>query len=320
MTEFELIRTFFASQPVSRGDVALGIGDDAAVLESPPGMQAVVATDLLISGVHFLPEADPVSVGHKALAVNLSDLAAMGADPAWFTLGLALPRLDEAWLQRFCEGIYGLARRYNVQLIGGDTVRGPLAVAIQAGGWVPRGQALTRAGAQPGDRLFVTGVLGDAGLALLHQLGRRRLPEMDITTVIDRLDRPMPRIEAGVRLRGIATSAIDISDGLIADLGHVLEASKAGARVHLDRLPVSAVYRSHLGEIGWDLALAAGEDYELLFTVPESSLAVLESARSELGCDASCIGEITRDPELAILDAAGRPYRAPPRPGYDHFA
>lgn len=320
MNEFELIRTFFASQPVSRDDVVLGIGDDAALLAPPPGMQAVIATDLLIPGVHFLPEADPAAVGHKALAVNLSDLAAMGADPAWFTLGLALPHLDEAWLQRFCEGLYGLARRYNVQLIGGDTVRGPLAVAVQAGGWVPNGQALTRAGAQPGDRLFVTGVLGDAGLALLHQLGRRRLPEMDIATVIDRLERPMPRIEAGVRLRGIATSAIDISDGLVADLGHVLEASKAGARIHLDWLPVSAVCRSHLDETGWDLALAAGDDYELLFTVPASRLDALEAARAGLGCEASCIGEITRAPGLVILDAAGKPYRVPSRAGYDHFA
>lgn len=318
MNEFELIRRFFATQPIARRDVALGIGDDGALLDPPPGMQAVITTDLLVAGVHFLPEADPVSVGHKALAVNLSDLAAMGAEPAWFTLNLCLPQVDERWLAAFCEGMYGLARRYNVQLIGGDTSRGPLAIAIQAGGWVPHGQALRRDGAQPGDRLFVTGELGAAGLALRHQRGECRLSEADLAAVVDRLDRPMPRLEAGMRLRGIASSAIDLSDGLVADLGHVLEASRTGARVYLERLPLPAVYRERLAELGWDVALANGDDYELLFTVPEKDLPRLEAVRSDFGCRVTDIGEITAGSGLTLLERDGAVYH-PRRRGHDHF-
>jgi thiamine-monophosphate kinase len=319
MTEFELIRRFFAAQPVRRPDVALGIGDDAALLEVPAGRQLVVTTDILVSGVHFLPDADPAALGHKALAVNLSDLAAMGAEPAWYTLDLALPDADESWLGKFCEGLYALARRHGVQLVGGDTSRGPLTVAIQAFGFVPKGQALTRAGARPGDRVFVTGTLGDAALALAHVLGERQLPQADYVALRERLELPMPRLEAGSMLRGIASAAIDISDGLVADLGHILEASGAGATIHLDRIPLSAVYRSHLSNIGWDLALAIGDDYELCFTVPREKLAAFEQRRSALGVPAVEIGEIRSDSGLTILDGAGREYR-PAAHGHDHFA
>ncbi len=317
MNEFELIRTYFARQPVARRDVVLGIGDDAAILQPAPGQQLVVTTDLLVAGVHFLPDVDPVSLGHKALAVNLSDLAAMGAEPAWFLLNIALPSVDEKWLAGFCDGLFALARQYNVQLVGGDTSRGPLTIAIEAHGFVPAGQALTRSGARPGDRIFVTGMLGDAGLALRHRQGRLQLAAVELPPCVKRLDRPTPRIEEGLLLRTVAASAIDISDGLVADLGHILEQSSAGARIDLGRVPVSSAYRAHLNDVGWDLALANGDDYELCFTVPPANLAALEKIKmrflgiTEIGLVESGLG-------LRILDAAGNPY-VPKISGHDHF-
>jgi thiamine-monophosphate kinase len=319
MTEFELINRFFASQPVRRPDVAVGIGDDAAVLDVPGGQQLVITCDALVSGVHFLPHVDPAALGHKSLAVNLSDLAAMGATPAWFTLALTLPAVDETWLERFCEGMYTLARRHGVQLVGGDTTRGPLAVAITAGGYVPRGQALLRSGAQPGDLIYVTGTLGDAALALRCQLGEMRLPETDMAAMASRLDRPEPRLTEGHALRGIASSAIDISDGLIADLGHILEASGVGARLALARVPLSATYRAHLGAVGWEPALACGDDYELCFTVPPDRRETLEKFRSSGLAALACVGEITAGAGMTITDDAGNPYRATRR-GHDHFS
>jgi thiamine-monophosphate kinase len=317
MTEFELIRTFFARQDVARPDVAAGIGDDAALLQPPAGQQLAVTSDLLVSGVHFLPDADPFSLGHKALAVNLSDLAAMGAEPAWFMLNLALPRADANWLQPFCRGMFQLAREHNVQLVGGDTSRGPLAIAIEAHGFVPLGQALRRSGAKAGDRIYVTGTLGDAALALRHRLGGIRLPEHDLEAVADRMDRPTPRVREGMMLRGIAHGAIDISDGLLADLGHILEMSRVGARINLDKIPISPVCRSHIHETGWDMVLANGDDYELCFTVPEKNIARLEKLRP--ACGFHQIGVIEVEPGLRIVDAAGEPYQ-PRERGHDHFA
>lgn len=317
MNEFELIRTYFARQPVRRADVLLGIGDDAAVLEPPPGQSLVVTTDLLVAGVHFQPQDDPAGLGHKALAVNLSDLAAMAAEPAWFFLNLALPQADASWLDGFCQGLYGLARRYDVQLAGGDTSRGPLTIAIEAHGFVPKGQALTRAGARPGDRVFVTGPLGDAGLALRHRRGRAKLTEAEQRAVLPRLDRPEPRIAEGLALRGVASSAVDISDGLVADLGHILEASGVGARVELAEIPLSPVYRARLSEVGWDVALSNGEDYELCFTIPERKLAALDGLRARLPGVVE-IGRIESESGLRIMDGSGRPYTSKAA-GYDHF-
>lgn len=319
MNEFELIRTFFAHQPVVREDVALGIGDDAAVLDVASDTQLVVTTDLLVAGVHFLPDADPVSVGHKSLAVSLSDLAAMGAEPAWFTLNLGLREVNADWLQRFCEGMFGLARRYNVQLVGGDISRGALTIGITAYGLVPRGQALRRSGAKAGDRVYVSAELGDAALVLLHQLGKYPLPDVDLTVIIDRLMRPMPRVRAGIALRSLASSCIDISDGLLADLGHILEASHVGVRIRLDRIPVSPVFRRHLDAVGWDTVLAGGDDYELCFTVPEASIPALERLQPQFRNRFTCIGEIVSEPGLQVLDEAGRRYR-PAALGHDHFA
>jgi len=317
MTEFELIRSFFARQDVVRPDVVAGIGDDTALLQPPAGQQLAVTSDLLVSGVHFLPDADPFSLGHKALAVNLSDLAAMGAEPAWFMLNLALPKADARWLEPFCRGMFQLAREHNVQLVGGDTSRGPLAIAIEAHGFVPPGQALRRSGAKIGDRIYVTGALGDAALALRHRLGGIRLIERDLAAVAERLDRPTPRVREGMMLRGIAHSAIDISDGLLADLGHILEMSKVGARINLDKIPVSPVCRSHIKETGWDTVLATGDDYELCFTVLEKNIAALEKLQP--ACGFHCIGAIESEPGLRIMDESGKPYR-PRETGHDHFA
>ncbi len=319
MNEFELIRTYFAREPVTRPDVALGIGDDAALLRPSPGQQLVVTTDILVSGVHFLPDVDPAALGHKALAVNLSDLAAMGAEPAWFLLNLALPEVDEAWLARFCEGMFALAHRYGVALVGGDTSRAPqVTIAIEAHGFVPEGRALTRAGARSGDHIYVTGPLGDAGLALRHRLDKLKLTPVELNAVAECLDRPVPRLEEGLALRDIASSAIDISDGLVADLGHILDRSKVGARIELKRLPLSVIHRAYLKEVGWDLALANGDDYELCFTVPPANLPALEKIKSRFP-DMAEIGMIEKGSGLRIFDADGKLY-APKAAGHDHFA
>jgi len=317
MTEFELIRRFFARQPVSRADVTAGIGDDAALLRPPAGQLLAVTSDLLVSGVHFLQDVEPHSLGHKALAVNLSDLAAMGAEPAWFLLNLVLPEADAQWLGRFCEGMFDLARAHNVQLVGGDTSRGPLAIGIEAHGFVPEGAALRRSGAKAGDRIYVTGSLGDAAVALLHRLGKQRLSGDDFAAVVERLDRPTPRVREGLALRGLAHSAIDISDGLVADLGHVLEMSRVGARIFLDKIPVSPVCRAHIMKFGWETALAMGDDYELCFTVPPQNIGALE--KLQFGCGLHCIGEIEAEPGLRIMDESGGSYR-PAFTGHDHFA
>ena len=317
MNEFELIRTFFMRQPVSRADVAAGIGDDAALLRPPAGQLLAVTSDLLVSGVHFLPDIEPRSLGHKALAVNLSDLAAMGAEPAWFLLNLVLPEVDAHWLERFCGGMFDLARAYNVQLVGGDTSCGPLAIGIEAHGFVPESAALRRSGAKTGDRIYVTGTLGDAAVALRHRLGKQRLSEDDFTAVVERLDRPIPRVREGMALRGLARSAIDISDGLVADLGHILELSHVGARIFLDKIPVSPVCRAHIKKFGWEVALAMGDDYELCFTVPPQNIGALEQL--QFACGLHYIGEIEAEPGLRIVDESGGPYR-PTFTGHDHFA
>ncbi len=319
MNEFELIRTCFASQPVSRPDVRVGIGDDAAVFRVPGGMETAITSDVLVAGVHFFADADPVSIGHKSLAVNLSDLAAMGAEPAWFLLDLTMPSVDVPWVQRFAEGAFGVARRFNVQLIGGDMSRGPLAIGITAIGLVPEGGAILRSDARPGDQIYVTGDVGDAALSLMQHRGELKLSVAESAAITDRLARPMPRVDEGLALRGIASSAIDLSDGLLADLGHVLEASAVGARLELARVPLSSVYRARLAEIGWEGAIANGDDYELCFTVPPERIPDLERMAAERRFVITRIGEITEDRELDVRDPAGKPYR-PRALGHDHFA
>ncbi|MCR4345616.1 MAG: thiamine-phosphate kinase [Sulfuricaulis sp.] len=317
MTEFELIHNFFTRQDVSRPDVVAGIGDDAALLQPPAGQLLAVTSDLLVSGVHFLPDVDPFTLGHKALAVNLSDLAAMGTEPAWFLLNLTLPKADARWLEPFCRGMFQLAKEHNVQLVGGDTSRGPLAIAIEAHGFVPAGKALRRSGAKAGDGIYITGTLGDAALALRSRLGGIRLSEHELGVVAERLDRPTPRVREGMALRGIAHSAIDISDGLLADLGHILKMSQVGAQIRLDKIPVSPTSRPHLRETGWDMVLASGDDYELCFTSPEKNRAALEKLAP--ACGFHRIGVIEAEPGLRIVDEAGKPYQ-PRETGHNHFA
>ncbi|MBI5611728.1 MAG: thiamine-phosphate kinase, partial [Gammaproteobacteria bacterium] len=284
----------------------------------PAGRQLVVSTDLLIAGVHFPENTAPAAIGHKALAVNLSDLAAMGATPAWFTLNLSLPQAEPAWLDGFCRGLFALAGTYNVQLVGGDTACGPLTIGIQICGLVPSGQALTRAGARPGDRIYVTGTLGDAALGLLCVQGQIALPAAYRALALERLDRPQPRVAVGERLRGLASACIDISDGVSADLGHILEASGVGARIALPRLPVSPGYAEAFAALGWAPALAHGDDYELCFTIPAAREPAFRRVSGELGVACSYVGDIEAEPGLRIVDEHGRDYR-PPAAGYDHF-
>ncbi|MDI1352139.1 MAG: thiamine-phosphate kinase [bacterium] len=240
MNEFELITHFFANQhQPHRQDVVMGIGDDCAIVEVPQGQQLLVSMDTLVSGVHFPITTTPYDIGYKALAVNLSDLAAMGANPAWITLALTLPTADQQWLSSFKEGFFGLAKQFQVVLIGGDTTRGPLALTVQAHGFVPHGQAITRQNAQPGDLIYVTNTLGDAGLALKHLNHEVNIPSQFTELLLNRLNRPMPRVKEGLLLRNYATAMIDLSDGLISDLGHILKKSGVGALIHLDKIPLS---------------------------------------------------------------------------------
>ncbi|MDA8363545.1 MAG: thiamine-phosphate kinase [Gammaproteobacteria bacterium] len=318
MNEFELIRCYFARQPVQRVDVVVGIGDDAAVLDPPSGCQLVVSADMLVTGVHFPQNTAPAAVGYKALAVNLSDLAAMGASPAWFTLSLSLPEADSVWLEEFCEGLFSLAGPYGLQLIGGDTTRGPLTIGIQITGLVPRGQALLRSGACPGDGIYVTGMLGDAALGLMCLRNELQLPAEQAARVVQRLERPAPRVREGEALRGLASACIDISDGLVADLGHVLEASGVGASIELAALPLSPVYQSVRDKVGWNPAVARGDDYELCFTLPPPQQSALEAIAGRFGCGLRRIGVVEARSGLRLREPSGLVYQ-PDIPGFDHF-
>ncbi|CAI0937041.1 thiamine-phosphate kinase [Serratia ficaria] len=292
--EFDLIARYFDRFKSVRRDVQLGIGDDCALLTVAEKQLLAVSTDTLVAGVHFLPDIDPADLGYKALAVNLSDLAAMGADPAWLSLALTLPDVNEAWLKAFSDSLFEQLNYYGMQLIGGDTTRGPLSMTLTIQGLIPAGRALTRSGARIGDWIYVTGTLGDsaAGLAIIQD----RLQVADATArgyLIGRHLRPQPRVLQGQALRDLASSAIDISDGLISDLKHVLKASECGARIDLDELPLSQALSSQADAdqaLRW--ALAGGEDYELCFTVPEINRGALEVALSHLGADYTCIGQI----------------------------
>lgn len=323
VSEFEIIRRFFAGKGPQRRDVVRGIGDDAAVLRVPEGHELVVSLDTLVKGVHFPDNAPPAAVGHKALAVNLSDLAAMGAEPAWITLGLTLPERDIAWLEGFSAGLFGLAGTHGVQLIGGDTTRGPLTVTVQAHGFVPRGAACYRGAARVGDDVYVTGTLGDAGLALLALNGGFRAEGGHGGYLRARLERPAPRVAAGLALRDIAHGMVDVSDGLLADLGHILAASGVGARIEVERLPFSDAMLAARAELGerhcMELALSAGDDYELCFTAPPALRGEIERVFSALDCRCTRVGVIGPGSRLVCVWGDGRAYR-PARRGYDHFA
>ena len=319
MNEFDLIAHYFARQPVTRADVALGIGDDAAVLNVPQDQQLVVSTDTLVAGVHFSESTEALFIGHKSLAVNLSDMAAMGATPAWFTLSLSMPQVDTKWLEDFCKGMFALARQYDIALVGGDTTRGPLTIGIQIMGLVPHGQALQRIGARPGDRVYVTGLLGEAALGLRVLQQQLKLPEEFRANVLQQLHRPLARVQVGLDLRGLASACIDISDGLVADLGHVLTASKVGARIELQRLPLSPAYDAAFDQVGWEAALSGGDDYELCFTIPAEHETAFRKASTRFGVSCSYIGDIEAEPGFRILDDKGELYQSV-QAGFDHFA
>src|SRR5574340_849197 len=316
MSEFDLIRRYFTRAAPS---ALLGVGDDAALLQASDGNVLAVSCDMLVSGTHFLPDADPYLLGHKTLAVNLSDMAAMGAAPRWATLAIALPGADEAWLEKFSEGFFALAQQYGVELIGGDTTRGPLNLCVTIIGEVPALQALRRSGAQVGDEIWVSGRLGDASLALAHLQGLIVLSGSELAACAAALHQPQPRVSLGAALRGIASSAIDVSDGLLADLGHILEASGVGARVDLLSLPVSPAVSRHLGEpLGKRCVLSGGADYELCFTAPRARRAELMRIAAKLGLPLTPIGEIVAGRKCVVHDAAGNPIQ-PEYSGYDHF-
>ena len=314
MGEFELIRSFF-QRPVRRSP--LGVGDDCALLAPAPGM--------LVEGRHFLADVNPQLLGHKALAVNLSDLAASGAKPLAFTLALSMPRADANWCQAFAEGLFALADQHECELIGGDTTQGPLNICITVFGEVPAGQALLRRGAQPGDDIWVSGSLGDARLALDALLRQHALPPAVLSQARQRLEQPTPRVELGMALRGIASSCLDISDGLLGDLGHILEASGVGARIdaNITRNLLQARRHPMMAALAISridaCTLAGGDDYELCFTAPSSAQAAVRDAAAQAGVPVTCIGRIEAERGVRVMAPGGQ--QLPLRfSSFDHFA
>jgi thiamine-monophosphate kinase len=315
--EFDLIaRHFTRATP----GAVLGVGDDCALLAPTPGMQLAVTSDMLLEGRHFSPRDSPAGLGHKALAVNLSDLAAMGATPRWATLSIALPEENDAWLAAFARGFFRMADLHGIELVGGDTTRGALAFSITAIGEVPPGQALRRDGARAGDDVWVSGAIGSAAMALAYRQGRLFMEQIDAAKVLPALYLPTPRVELGIALRGIATSAIDISDGLLGDLGHILQRSHVGASLDFAALPTLPVAQAYLHEaVARDCVLAGGDDYELCFTASPDCRVAVGAAAQPAGVAVTRIGRITAEPGLAVFDADGRPLPYQ-HTGYDHFA
>ncbi len=313
ISEFDLIDRYVAGATAGRDDVALGIGDDCALLRPPPGQILAVSVDTLVAGRHFFPNVDPESLGHKSLAVNLSDLAAMGATPAWATLALTMPTADEHWLEAFMAGFSALAAEHRVQLVGGDTTRGPLSVSVQVHGFVAAEAALRRSGGQIGDWLFVSGTLGDAALAL------RQVHDGEVGRVQkQRLERPIPRVALGILLRRFASAAIDVSDGLVSDLGHLCHASGVGACLALSNLPLSNAVATACANGDWELPLAGGDDYELLFSVPPDRVGAMRAACAEAGHRVSAVGRFIDDSGIRLIYPDGNESKEVPG-GFDHF-
>lgn len=314
--EFELIAKFF-TRPVA--NAVLGVGDDCALIRVSPGCELAISTDTLVSGTHFFPDADAEKLGHKALAVNLSDLAAMGALPRYVLLALTLPEVDELWLAQFSRGFLRLSSDNGVELIGGDTTRGPLSMTLTVMGEVRSGRALRRDGAQDGDDIWVSGDLGAAALALKHLQGDIVLQHDDFSAASERLHCPTPRLSLGRALIGIATSAIDVSDGLFADLGHICERSGLSAQVHFDSVPVFPPLRSLDAAVQATCALAGGDDYELCFTAPESMRPLVSRASAEVGLTLTRIGSMRcGDTKVHWINERGDEVPVGLR-GFDHF-
>ena len=316
LSEFDIIARYFS--PRTDHTVLAG-GDDAALIAVGPGMELAVSTDMLVGGRHFFDNDDAADVGHKSLAVNLSDMAAMGARPRWATLSIALASADEAWIGKFAQGFLALAAEHHVDLIGGDTTRGPLNICVQIMGEVPAGQALRRAGARPGDEVWVSGTLGDAAAALAHLKGGFQLDDEHLRACLQRLRRPQPRVALGQALVGLAHSAIDISDGLMADLGHIAECSGVRGGCEWARIPLSAALQSRREHgVALECALSGGDDYELCFTAPPAVRGALEAVSRRLAVTLTCIGKIEAGEGVEVMDDAGRPL-ALARRGFDHF-
>ncbi len=318
-SEFELIRRYF-TRPTAH--TILAVGDDGAVVRPRPGMDLVISTDMMVEGTHFFPSMDPTDLGWKALAVNLSDLAAMGAEPRWALLAAALPQADEDWLSAFADGFFSCAAHHGVDVIGGDTTRGPLNLAPTVFGEVPADQALTRRGACAGDDVWVSGAPGRAALGLAHLRGRVALSEPARATCLAALHRPQPRVELGMALRGVASAAIDVSDGLLADLGHILESSGCAARLDEPLLPRSPELSACEDRaLAWSCLTAGGDDYELVFTAPAARAAELAVLSRELGLPLTRIGSARAGTpgSIQVLDGRGKTIPLVAR-GYDHFA
>jgi thiamine-monophosphate kinase len=314
--EFDLIARHF-TRPAA--NAVLGVGDDCALVDVTNGMDLAVSTDTMVSGTHFFPDVDPENLGHKALAVNLSDMAAMGALPYWAMLAVTLPNVDHAWLAAFAKGFFDLAQEYNVSLIGGDTTRGPLSLTVTIMGEVPAGAALRRVGAKAGNDVWVSGNVGDAALAVAHRHGKLVLGEEDYREAVMRLYEPTPRVALGQALRGLATAAIDISDGLLADLTHICRLSGVGATVELGNVPVSSIGAKHIGsDEGRNAILAGGDDYELCFTAHPNSRDSIQDLTEVLGIPITRIGQIKRGKGVSLLGPDGRAVKIDGR-GYDHF-
>jgi len=325
MGEFDLIRRYF-TRPSPRA--VLGVGDDCAILQTAPGMQLAISTDMLVEGRHFFPDVDPQSLGHKALAVNLSDLAACGARPLAFTLALALPRADAAWLEPFSAGLWELADAHGCELIGGDTTRGPLNLCITVFGEVPgdaaeptRTHALLRSGARAGDDVYVSGTLGEAALGLHHLLGKLHLDAPVAAACRARLERPTPRVALGLALRGVASACADVSDGLLGDLGHILERSAVGAQLDDAALLACCPWTDYGidAQLLRDCVLSGGDDYELVFTAAPPHAEAVTAAAKASGTPVQRIGRIDALPGLRVVNSAGQP-TAQTRIGFDHFS
>jgi thiamine-monophosphate kinase len=316
LSEFELIAKFF-TRPVRH--TVLGVGDDAALVSVRPEWELVASTDMMVEGVHFFADADAHALGHKLLAVNLSDLAAMGAIPKWAMLAVALPAADAAWTERFANGFFTLAERHDVDLIGGDTTRGPRNLCVQIMGEVEAGKALRRNGAKPGDDIWVSGHLGDAAAAVAHRKGELQLRGAALAHCMGRLDKPAPRVELGRGLVGVAHAAIDISDGLVADLGHICEQSGVGAQVAFDSIPCSPELMSLRGyEPVVRALLAGGDDYELCFTAPRGERGNIDALSGTMGLPLNLVGTIVPGTGVEVLDGQGRSMTLEAK-GFDHF-
>lgn len=316
MNEFQLIARYF-DWPASNAE--LGVGDDAALVSVTPGKQLAISADMLVEGRHFFADVDPDCLGRKVLAVNLSDMAAMGAVPRWFTLALALPQVDTRWLEAFSRGLRAMAEEHGVTLIGGDTTCGPLTISIQIMGEVEAGAALLRSGGRPGDDLWVSGPLGAAAAAVMHRQGRTILPPNIFAQCEVRLDLPVPRIALGQQLCGLASAALDISDGLLADAGHLCERSGCGAEIELSCVP----YPYELSDLPPDLLqeaiLAGGDDYELCFSAPAPQRDAIEALKASTGLSLTRVGRLVAGQGVRVLDSCGEPLVLS-HAGFDHFA